>query len=234
MPPKSRRAKGKRAGAKSGNSVDRLMTGLARATGSTTTVIPADMNQRRQNFNLVQSPPKNFMTMIYWVRESVAAPISLASTTTVVSENNFSFTLNSLSNVSSLTTVFDQYCIYSVTVTFTYGSINTGFLAPLDLYTAIDYDNTTNIGLSGIQNFASYNESIIVPGTSLVRTVKPCVALAAYTGAFTGYTTGRVWIDCNSTTVNHYGLRTIIGIAGSALALSVSTSYIVGFRNTHG
>jgi hypothetical protein len=234
-PNKNRKNNNQRKSQKNNSSkVDALLSNLARATGSTTEVIRADLIARRQNFNLVQSPPLNFMKSIHWVRQSVVNPNLIATTTTIVNEMNFAFTIATLTNISSYTSIFDQYCIYSVTATITYGTSNTGILQPVTLYTAIDYDNVTNTGVTGIQQFDSFNETIITPTSSLVRTIKPCVALAAYTGAFTGYTTSRLWIDCNSTTVQHFGLRTILAISSNTLALNVDFSYVIGFRNTHG
>jgi len=227
-----RRGKKGNRGRKSVNPVDANLVQMARATGSNTNVVRDDLTERRQNFNLVQTPPKNFMSQIHWVRQSVLQPSAYSTSATLVNEVNFGFILNAIQNVSAYTTVFDQYCIYSATVTFTYGQ--SAQQLPIQMFTAIDYDNVANTGLSGISAFSSCNESIIVPGSSLVRFVKPCVALSAYTGAFTGFTTGRTWIDCNSTTVVHYGIRSVAAPTTSIVTYSVDYSLVIGFRNAHG
>jgi len=227
------RVKGKGRGKKGPNAVDSNMVNMARSTGSNTEVIRNDLTERRQNFNLIQTPPKNFLSQIHWVRQSVLQPSTYSTSTTIVSENNFAFALNSLANVSSFTTIFDQYCIYAVTMTVSYGNTNSSG-QPITMYSAIDYDNTTNVGLSGISAFGTVNQCSITPVTSLVRMVKPCVATAAYTGSFGGFSTTRLWLDCNSTTVQHYGIRTIAAITPVVLTFSIEFSLIVGFRNSHG
>jgi len=215
------------------NAVDVGLVNMAKSTGSNTEVISNDLTSRRQNFNLVQTPPKNFLSQIHWVRQSVVQPSTYSTSTTIVSENNFAFALNSITNVSSFTTVFDQYCIYAVTMTISYGNSNSSG-QPITIYSAIDYDNTSNIGLSGISAFGDCNQCSVTPVTSLVRMVKPAVALAAYTGSFGGFSTSRLWLDCNSTTIQHYGIRTIAAITPVVLTFSIEFSLIIGFRNSHG
>lgn len=228
--PKNHRNK-RRGSAK--NAADSIAINLARASGANTELVRSDLSSRRQNFNLVQSPPRNFLTNIYWTRQTIVQPVAFSTSTSVVAENNFAFTLSALDNASTYTAVFDQYCIYSVTATFAIASTTTSVL-PVTLYSAIDYDNVANIGLPALSAFSTFNEAVLVPQISSVRMIKPCVALAAYNGAFTGYTTTRSWLDANSPTIQHYGLRTICAINNTSTPISAEFSLIVGFRNSHG
>jgi hypothetical protein len=175
--------------------------------------------------------------MTYWVRQSVVNSSAFSTSLTVVSENNFQFMLTDLNSITNYTSVFDQYCIYSVSATFTFAGLNPNsgaYTQSVPFFSAIDYDNVTNTGLAGLDQFSTFNESQITPSSSVVRYVKPCVALAAYTGTFNGFTTTRLWLDCNSTSVAHYGLRTICGPTSVVINITAAFSYVLGFRNAHG
>jgi len=229
-----RRGKGKK-GNKGGNSVVELMVNSAKSS-TNTEIIKADIRVRRQNMNIIQTPPKNYLSQIYWVRSSIAQPNAYVTSTSTPTEVGLTFTLSSIDNGSTYAAVFDQYCIYGVTVDFSYGSANTG-TGPqnVDFHSCIDYDNVAAIGLNAMTAFESYNHSVITPqGGAIVRFLFPCVATAAYNGAFTGFTTTRAWIDANSPSVIHYGLRTLFSATGVAVTLSATFSYILGFRNAHG
>jgi len=212
-----------------------MMMSLAKASGSGSNVIVDDRLERRQNFNLVQSPPRNFLTSIYWTRQTVTGVNLITTSVSVLTENNYSFVLSSLDDYAALIGIFDQFCIYGVTITMTYGSANTGTsVQSITVCTAIDYDNVANLGsLVLLTDFGTFNQTVLTPGVSLVRMVKPCVATAAYTGSFGGFTTARMWLDSASPSVNHYGFRTMIPATGAVATVNATFEYIVGFRNSH-
>jgi len=212
-----------------------MMMALAKASGSGSNVIIDDRLNRRQNFNLVQSPPKNFLTSIYWTRQTVTGFDLITTSVSVITENNYAFVLSSLDDYAALCGIFDQYCIYGVTITLTYGAGNSGTsVQTIPVCTAIDYDNVANLGsMALLTDFGTFNETILTPGVSLVRMVRPCVATAAYVSSFVGFTTERVWIDSASPGVSHYGFRTIIPATGAVAKVNAVFEYIVGFRNAH-
>jgi len=174
--------------------------------------------------------------MPFWIRQSTVQRAAFSSSVSIVSENNFAFTCNSLAQFSSLAAIFDQYCIYSITVTFNWSDSNSAtFAAPnarIVLYSALDYDNAANIGVSGIQSLSTFNESIVTPNNSLTRMVKPCVAVATYTGSFGGFATERIWLNSSSGGVLHYGIRYIFDITPIIVNLDAVTTFVVGWRNT--
>jgi len=225
MPPKRMNRSKKQKGSKP---VDRELINSIKATGSTTSTVASDLIDRRQNMNLVQTPPKQIGNQIYWIKEIVTNTFATSTTTWV--ENNVAFTLSGLNDYTSLVAVFDQYCIYSIAASFHVdGNSSTGVSA--SLLTALDFDNVSNLGPTGIVGFSNCSETLIGPSTSLVRYLKPCIALAAYTGTFTGYATQRSWLNCTSATVNHYGLRCIALQCAATFNIRVSYEYTVGFRN---
>jgi hypothetical protein len=211
--------------------VDKQMSDYASMTGSTTVRIPEDYRQRRQNFNIIQRPPKNWQTQVHWVRLSY--DLTVITSTSVAVETNFYFIISNFENYSSILAAFDQYCIYDVSMSVAFQSNAASYTTVVNFASAIDYDNTNAIGLTGIQAFSSYNMSAISQGTSLLREVKPCIATVVNNtfSAFNGNGVARSWIDSAYTNVPHYGLRTVAKASQSAQVLELSFSALIGLRN---
>jgi len=133
--------------------------------------------------------------------------------------------------------IYDQYCIYAAVVRIT-PEIVSGSTYAGRIVSAIDYDNITNLGsFASIANFSNALVQTVVPGMSMERYVKPCVAPAIYdTGSatFTGYGTGRVWLDSASGTVPWFGLRFGVSNAGTLFSytIDITTTIVAGFRNS--
>ncbi len=227
---------GRRKGRKtnSGNPVDRLLVNSNKPTGSTTTVVETDLIQRRQNFNLVQSPPKNLGNQIYWLRSSTSYDVAIpASPGSAYTESNFLFQLSALSNSSQIGSLFDQYCIYAVTVSIFADNVSSSYGQSLVVHTALDYDNVASVGPTAILGFNSCETSALTVGDSIVRFVKPCVAGNVYgSSAFGSYSTQRIWLDMASKDVSHYGVRMIVIAPPNASSLRVTQNFVVGLRNT--
>lgn len=75
------------------------------------------------------------------------------------------------------------------------------------IYCVIDYDDAN--ALTSAAAAASYSNCVVLPpGQSLSRTFRPHIAMAAYTGSFGGYANmSDIWLDSNSNTVQHYGVK---------------------------
>lgn len=132
------------------------------------------------------------------------------------------FTVNGLPQTSALTSVFDQYRILGVEVFLNpHTTIGESFATtgpPSGLaYSVIDYDNSSTP--STVAQMLSYATCITSPITSRIRRcLRPRMALAAYSGAFTSYANMQgEWIDAVSPSVQHYGLKVLldIGTAGN-------------------
>lgn len=226
-----KRKNGKSKG-KSSSSAMALVISSNRPTGSTTSFPKQDLAFRRQNFNIVQSPPKRLSNQIYWGQFKYDQQFSASGTG--ISENNLYFTASLFSSVVNFLAAFDQYCIHSIVVTF---SSNANVTTPIRLWTAIDYDSSTALGSKlGIQGFGSCAfHSIAGDGsTSGERLLYPCIApqvTSGITPAAAGI--GRAWIDSAYANVNHYGLRTIMDtwINTGVGVLEVTYTAIMGFRN---
>jgi hypothetical protein len=144
------------------------------------------------------------------------------------------FTLSLLDQVSSLTAVFDQYRIKLVEVSFrprmtfeSSASANTG-----QFITVVDVDDSAV--LSSMAQAADYQTALIGRGLDSQRRVFiPHCAIAAYgAGTFTSYANvASPWIDCSSTGVVHYGLKTAWSQTDSVYSIDFTVRVSADFRN---
>jgi len=189
---------------------------------------------KRQNFNIVQSPPKQLSNQIYWAQLSTDDLISLSST--AVTEQNVAFNPSNFQGFSQLAGAFDQYCLYAVTISIATTVVEASFGA-IQCYTAIDYDSNSAIGKAALEAFSSFNYTSLGPGgqSSLIRFVKPCIAPQVTNSSSLPIPGGvsRQWLDSAYPTVLHYGFRNIFDIYSSSVTNAVHRVYtgVFGFRN---
>jgi len=143
--------------------------------------------------------------------------------------------LSGLQNGTSFQSIFDQYRILAVDFVVkprTNSVVVTGTSTPSPMYLVIDYDNSTALAsASAATQFSSC--AVVECYQSCRRVYKPRIAVAAYTGAFTGYENTSGWIDCAYNNVYHYGLKWYIPTCSVSLVPEwdiVARVHIV-FRN---
>jgi hypothetical protein len=167
--------------------------------------------------------------------------VDTASTTQVAgseTDGALVFQLVQLSNVTAFTSIFDQYRIDMVQVSFS-PRVNaavptspTGTIMP-KLYTGLDYDDASTTTIAALLDYQSL--VITPPCMGVVRTVKPRIAIAAYSGAFTSFANQESWVDCGSTAVQHYGLKYAVeaGLVGqlNLQQYTITAVYFIAFRN---
>jgi len=150
------------------------------------------------------------------------------------------FQFGYLDNYAAFASVFDQYRIDAVRVTCkpqnnAVGLVTNSTTSLVPLYCVIDYDNVSNLSTVGAAR--QYANCIVLePGESFIRTFQPRAALAGYTGAFGGYANvSPPWIDCASSTVQHYGLKFLIPGATAAQTLlqswDITFEYYMSFKS---
>jgi len=152
---------------------------------------------------------------------------------TIDQAGSIAFVINSVGDVGSLATIFDQYRIAHVSVDFI------PLLATLStspLYTVIDYDDS-NVLTSLAATLEYSTLQISQQGQQQTRVLSPRVALSAYTGAFTGFANqGGQWIDAASPTVQHYGIKWYFpSLAGASTvpAYNVVVHLTINLRANH-
>jgi hypothetical protein len=228
MPRNRKRGNGRRkkgGSSKAGaGSVDSLIVRSNRASALTVTV-PEDLTSMPKGWIFNQRPPRNFLSQIHWVQ--LTADSLVSTNTATPTETNQSVQLSNFNGYSAYTGGFDQYACYCYTVTVSPWS-NISAANNMQVWTAIDYDNASAVGVSGIEAFGSCNLSMLAPNGSIERYVRPCVDPSLYNG---GYGAGRFWVDSGSPSVQHYGVRVILGPTTGGSTVEISLRALFAFRN---
>lgn len=151
------------------------------------------------------------------------------------------FSLLALPNPTEFTSLFDQYRIDHVDCSFIYSANEalqaTGNTPLANLVTVFDHDDASApTSLLQLQQDPSCMINRL--DRPFTRRVYPRIAMAAYSGTFTGYTNVRAqWIDSGSSTVQHYGLKYGINTStfgsGSILCgnITISMKYYLQMRD---
>lgn len=150
----------------------------------------------------------------------------------------FNFTLGS-SNIGA--GFFDQYKILAIRFNIradnnAIGLVTNSTTTFSPLYCVIDYDDST--ALTSTAAAEAYSNCLVLPpGQSCSRLFRPRIAMAAYSGAFTGFANMQdQWIDSASNTVQHYGIKVFIpGVTAGQTQLqswSVSVEYFIQLRKS--
>lgn len=154
------------------------------------------------------------------------------------------FQLQNLPSYTEFTTLFDQYRIDHVDVTFTYTAnsepqnITAAPAAPLlNLMTVFDHDDAAiPAGQVAIQQYPSFRCDRM--DRVLTRRVYPRVAEAVYNGTFAGVANIRApWLDSAQVNVQHYGVKFVINTsnlgAGTTVMgnLTIAQKYYLQMRD---
>jgi len=204
---------------------------------STTIRFASDIKARPTSWALTQNPPPNIINRIFWTQQTYSMAVNIGASTTFA-ENNFNFALSNCPQAAALVGLFDQYCIHSAVFSFAPRLSQVGFAELGRFVTAIDYDNTNNLGSAAlIQEYASAETTELVTGQSIQRTLQPCVAPALYNVSTTtpiGYGTGRFWVDSANSSTPHYGVRTgfyYSNLGNTAFGIEINVALVLGFRS---
>lgn len=142
--------------------------------------------------------------------------------------------LSQVPNFGEFTSLFDMYRINGVRwrISPRANSAEVGSNQGLiKLFTAIDYDDITTPSLPDMLQYESLKVS--QSDKEHVRYVKPRIANQVYqTGVGTGYGSTRGWIDCQNTTVAHYGLKYLLQqLPAGNQSFDVQVTYYLSFKN---
>lgn len=177
---------------------------------------------------------------IYTFRQNTAETV-LTQTTVSPYFYNYYTILSNLDQVSSFVTLFDQYRITKVELTFRPMFTCTGlggtgtYQTPL-IYTVVDYDDATSPG--SLAAMREYQNLRIHDDKKTFRVVyKPHTAAAAYAGAFTAYQNNtNQWFDCANQAVQYYGCKVgilpqVTGATTQCQQWNLSARLTVEFKN---
>jgi hypothetical protein len=171
------------------------------------------------------------------VQEASLGTITSSATPGTEIDGAYYFYLAQLDGTAALVAVFDQYRFMQVSISFiprcsVTGTTGTVFPTPIgQLLTAIDYDDAASTTAAVLRQ--KETAQITTCTEQQTRTLSPHAALAAYSGAFSSYANmSKMWIDANSQSVQHYGVKFAILNCNfaSTIIYDVYARYVVQFR----
>lgn len=160
---------------------------------------------------------------------------TLAAQTTFYYAFSLYFSLSVLPNASQYLSLFDRYNLQRCTVKFypvnnmvtasdTANPANSqfgGFLHWITDYDDADIPNASDIGVDELRQRTSYRMMNIHRSTVLSRSVRPRIAVGAYSGAFTSFANRAPgWVDSNSPAVQHYGIKGVFEMVNPSATIS--------------
>jgi len=182
------------------------------------------MRGKGKKGDLAYQPLSPFVVPMKWpaasnqkVQITLRAQGTLTTTsTTGITESNFSFALNNFSQYTSFVSVFDQYFVYSAEVELMWNLPPGGTAAFGQVYSALDFDNTASLGsVNALLGYKSAKKQDIRPGSVTRRSCCPDNATSVGPSTLAGE--GRQWLDCSYPAIPYYGIRFIVDKTGAAL-----------------
>jgi len=170
---------------------------------------------------------------VYRMTQTVEATAILVTSLTLQTFFGRSFQLAFIDQAASWEAIFDQYKIEMIEyillprINSADGTVsNTGMVT-----TVIDYDDANN--LTTVAQALDYTNAITGTGTSgHYRCLRPHVADAVYSGAFTSFgNASNEWVDCASATVQHFGVKGASTVTSAILTYDEIVRYHIAFRN---
>jgi hypothetical protein len=155
------------------------------------------------------------------------------SSSSVPTFASYNVILSSFDNSTNFIAVFDQYRIslveYTILPRFT--TDTSSVTDPGRMVSVVDLDDSTNL--------TTFNQSLDYPGAQVTEGTKrhrhtftPCIAVAAYSGTFTSYANESApWIDCASSSVQHYGIKVAMSATSAAQVYDIVVRARLEFRN---
>lgn len=199
------------------------------------------MQQRkRRNYAMTAKSLLASTKLVYPFKQTVDYADVVQGTT----ETDFTvaFRLNLLDQVTSFTTIYDQYRIAKVVVRFwpriteyqnSTGGAAVGFNSKI--YTVIDYDDNTNITVSALRQYATCKEyNCFKP---FRRICYPRYNSSAYNsgGSVIAASSQSGWLDCTNTDILYFGIKGAIEAAPASTSIlqrwTISADYYIQFRN---
>jgi len=160
---------------------------------------------------------------------------TITASTLADSFTQFTVSLNTLPSYAEFTTLFDQYRILRLSLTFhplQNEAVNATTAATPGIFTVVDYDDSTT--LASLTQTLQYANAHWHDGyRPFTVTFKPHIAVASYAGSFNGYTNLKdQWIDSSSFNVIHYGLKVcMLQCTGAAQSWRVFGNLLFELKN---
>jgi hypothetical protein len=180
--------------------------------------------------NVPSRIPRNIASICAW--DTVKIDGVITSSTTGIVETNFVFSLSSHPQASSWIALFDQFCVVEASIGFESDMPPGSTFNPPRLYTALDFDNVTNLSsITSLEDFSTCEVINMAPTVRHLRSVRPTIKSSA--SSTTSATVYRSWMDCGTaSSVPHFGIRSIVSQTTSgASVISFTETLVFCFRN---
>lgn len=157
-----------------------------------------------------------------------AANTSIVDVTAPGTSNNHVFTLDKIVNASEFQSLFDQYRIDKVVVTYrlitnpdSSNILNTAGAFPQptnwfpSVWSIVDYDDNSSMNINEMKERIGVKHRILKPDRPLKYVVRPKVLVQTYrTAVSAGYAPKSLFVDMTNIDIPHYGLKTTIDTGG--------------------
>jgi len=159
----------------------------------------------------------------------------LTTSTTLEAVQNYVFKLSNVANNSDITGAFDQYRIVRIDVFVTPRvdtSIDANVWADPQIYSALDYDGNAATTVTEVQSYDT--AQLHDARKSFMISFVPKVLMAAQAAATTNavISPAGVWLDCNTTSTEHYGLILATRPQAAITACKVTARYHIEARRS--
>jgi hypothetical protein len=220
--------------------IDQTISNQLMSSSTANTIrVPQDTRRGTPSWNIIETPPRNFMRQIVWLSEEVGLVHNLSPSGAVV-ETNLGPLLSTFAASANIAALYDQYCIYAIKARFVLDQAGqtAGSAFPYGrIHSAIDLDSTGNLGTeSAIQRYSTVQSAELTVGMSYERYCKPCVALvtgASNSASNTGIAMTRAWLNSVLTAVPHFGIR-FLTVGNQNVTTNTGIIYlsaVIGVRN---
>jgi len=216
---------GRRGGKASSARASRGLSGFQNTNSGDLNVRPPDQ------FSIPRNVPKDVANMLAWDVVKISSIITTPNTNLGITETNFSFSLASHPSASNWVGLYDQWFIPQFTVEFQSLMPPGSSTQPAVLYTALDFDNGTNLGsVSLLEDFATCASKAMFPQSATQRSVRPCTK--PLIGSTTTVGLSRQWLDSSQSSTQNFGIRSIVvGNSTAAYGINVVVTIWFAFRN---
>jgi len=213
-------------GASSRGTTSRGLSGFQNSNSGDLSVRPPDQ------FSIPRAVPRDVATMLAWDIVKISSTINTSATGLGITETNFSFSLASHPSASNWVSLYDQWFLPQFTVEFQSLMPPGSTTAPATMYTALDFDNGTNLGsVQLLEDFATCNSVVMHPQKAFQRSVRPCTKPLIGSTSTVGLS--RQWLDSSQSSTQNFGIRSIVvsNVAGASYPIQVVVTLWFAFRN---
>jgi hypothetical protein len=177
-----------------------------------------------------------YANRLYCIKQNL--PDTYVASGTALVGTAYTYNVSALDNASGFASIFDQYRIDRIQVTFRPLNIATplvntatsGFIAPL-IYSVVDYDdNSAPTAVAQLRDYQNCTSNLY---ETFTKDFHPHAA--ATVGGSSGMNVKSPWIDWAYPSIPHYGVKLVIqaGTAGFEQQWSVSVVMYISNRNIH-